>query len=45
MRVDQLLVVKAQTNMGTARAAVLWKTDAAMERELRGLDLVDGVRQ
>jgi hypothetical protein len=43
--IDQFLVVKAKTNMGTARTAVLRKTDAAMERELRGLDLTDGIRQ
>src|SRR6516162_195098 len=41
----QLLIIEAQTDVRAVRAAVLGKTNTAMERELRGLNLADGIGQ
>jgi hypothetical protein len=39
--VDQLLVVQAETQMGTADTAVLWEANPAMARKLTGFDLAN----
>src|ERR1700690_1862093 len=42
LRVDELLVVQAQTQLGAAHASVLWEADTAVWDELACFDLTDG---